>query len=64
MTWLRHRRRAPMAMEAAPTVGRQLARLFSWVKAGTKTKTEDRLPFLVQASGRLMRVRHRVRVAS
>lgn len=46
MTWLRHRRRAPMAMEAAPTVGRQLARLFSWVKAGTKTKTEDLILFL------------------
>lgn len=40
MTWLRHRRRAAMAMEAAPTTGRQRGRLFSWVKTGTKAKVE------------------------
>lgn len=40
MTWLRHRHRAAMAMEAAPTTGRQRGRLFSWVKTGTKAKVE------------------------
>lgn len=30
-----------MAAEAAPAVGRQFPRLFSWVKTGTKTTAED-----------------------